>query len=147
MIVLGSPHTILLWPFATTIILSAHVPHAPPRCIGSMFSEILTLRALSVLVERSTAIGRFTVVFAVRTTADDHEMAPKGLGSRTRIRRELAHKRPPRGAAHKDRAEKASVHGGGIPRGESDVARRALVAGHDDHASKGDENDEKNDKG
>lgn len=81
--------------------------------------------------------------------AGHNEMAPKGLGARARRGRQLAHQRPPRGTAHKNRAAKAGVDGGGIPCGESGGTRRALVPDEDDDSNsrKCYENSEKNGKG
>lgn len=85
----------------------------------------------------------FVLPMSIRAAGRD-EVAPKGLGSGTRKRQELAHECPPRSASHKDRTQKAFLHGGGVPCGESDSPRRGVVVPSD--GNRGEDN-KKNGKG
>ena len=95
---------------------------------------------------------RLTIRSPLSRAAGDNEVAPEGLGAGAPRRRELAHKRPPGGAAHEDRVEKAGVHGCGVPCVAGD--RGVLVPDDDDDDGDDDdgnisshENSEKNGKG
>lgn len=77
-------------------------------------------------------------------------MVPEGLGAGARRGRELAHKRPPGGAAYENRAEKAGVHGRGVPCGEGDSGALVPAKDGDDHDSSSSnrhENSEKSGQG
>ncbi len=75
------------------------------------------------------------------------EVAPEGLGARPPRGRTLTHERASGGAPNADRAEKAFVHGGGVPRvGRGSTRRRAPDDDKDgDGDGDGDSDHQKND--